>query len=215
MILQPSKEGIFFMPRKEKIMLNKLTTKIIILIGIMAAISAVLQQLEIPMIGFLSLEFSDLPSVLMAGLYGPIPGVLVELVKNIIKLLTTKTGFIGELANFIIGSAFVIPIGIAFNKMRRNVEFSFKKIILTFLIATVVMTVVGAVANYFVLIPFYANFLGGVDNVVNMITKLIPIVKTKLDLILFYITPFNIFKGVLLSVISIIIVYFRLLKGKK
>lgn len=203
------------MPGKEKIMLKNLTTKIIILIGIMAAISAVLQQLEIPMVGFLSLEFSDLPSIMMAGLYGPVPGVLVELVKNIIKLLTTKTGFIGELANFIIGSAFVIPIGIAFNAMRKNMTFSFKKIIITFIIATLSMTIVGAVANFFVLIPFYATFLGGVDNVVKMISGLIPIIKTKLDLVMYYITPFNIIKGAILSAISIIVVYFKLIKDKR
>ncbi len=186
------------------------TTKVIILIGIMAAISAVLQQLEIPFLGFLKFEFSDLPAIIIAALYGPIPGVITELLKNIIKLLTTETGFIGELANFIVGTAFVIPIGIGFNKMRANNNFTLKGIIISFVLATIVMTIVGALANYFILIPFYANFMNGEDKVVAMISKLIPIIKTKLDLILYYISPFNILKGLIISIISIVMIYFKI-----
>ena len=186
------------------------TTKVIILIGIMAAISAVLQQLEIPFLGFLKFEFSDLPAIIIAALYGPIPGVITELLKNIIKLLTTETGFIGELANFIVGTAFVIPIGIGFNKMRANNNFTLKGIIISFVLATIVMTIVGVLANYFILIPFYANFMNGEDKVVAMISKLIPIIKTKLDLILYYISPFNILKGLLISIISVVMIYFKI-----
>lgn len=98
--------------------MNQNKTKIIILIGIMGAISFVLQLLEFPHIGFLAFEFSDLPSAVIAASFGPLPGVATELVKNLLKALTTKTGFVGELANFIIGSAFVIPIGILLEKQK-------------------------------------------------------------------------------------------------
>lgn len=183
-------------------------TKMIILVGIMGAISFILQLMELPMFGFLSIEFSDVPPVIMATTVGAIPAVLTELVKNLLKALTTKTSFVGEFANFIIGSAFVIPIGIYFSKL--NKKLTTFTIIKVFSISTFTMTLIGGLANYFVLVPFYGNFVGGVDNVVKMVTPFISIIKDKLDLILFYITPFNILKGIFLSIVAFILIRIKI-----
>lgn len=81
-MIEVSPEEGFFCP--ERNFMNQNKTKIIILIGIMGAISLVLQLLEFPHIGFL-LEFSDLPSAVIAASFGPVPGVATELVKKFIE----------------------------------------------------------------------------------------------------------------------------------
>lgn len=86
-MIEVSPEEGFFVGKE---FMNQNKTKIIILIGIMGAISFVLQLLEFPHIGFLAFEFSDLPSAVIAASFGPLPGVATELVKNLLKALTTK-----------------------------------------------------------------------------------------------------------------------------
>lgn len=68
------------------------------------------------------------------------------------------------------------------------------------------MTLVGAIANYFVLIPFFSKFVGGEEKIIRGIEKIIPIVKSKLDLVLFYVTPFNIVKGIIISILALILI---------
>lgn len=180
---------------------KKINTKLMVIVGIMGGISAVLMLFEIPFIAFLKMDFSDIPSVIVSMLYGPAPGILVELIKNILKIaFGTKTALIGELANFIIGASYVIPIGLTFSTLKKKAGiFSIKKSIAIFSLAIISMTLVGALANYFILIPFYGSFFGGVENII----KLVPFATTKLDVIMYAITPFNLVKGCIIALITL------------
>ena len=80
--------------------------------GLMAAISALLMQLQIgfPFLpNFLKLDISDFPALIAGYAYGPLPGVWVCLIKNVLHLTVTTTGGVGELSNFILGVFFVVP----------------------------------------------------------------------------------------------------------
>ena len=80
--------------------------------GVLAAIATVLMFLhfQLPfMPSFISLDFSELPALIAAFTLGPVSGVAVCFVKNLVLLSQTITGGVGELSNFIIGSAFVVP----------------------------------------------------------------------------------------------------------
>ncbi|MDO5695353.1 MAG: ECF transporter S component [Eubacteriales bacterium] len=180
------------------------TTKEVILVGIMGGISSLLMLLELPGIAFLKIDFSDVPATLIAMFYGPVNGMLVEFIKNLLKVLFgTKTAVIGEVANFLVGSAFVIPVGIVFKKIREGAEVTLKRMLSAVALGTICMTLTGVIANYFVLIPFYAQFMGGEQNIINFVALTIPPVQTKLDVVLMAVTPFNAVKGIILAIITI------------
>jgi riboflavin transporter FmnP len=133
--------------------------------------------------------------------------VVIELIKNLIKAITsTKTLGIGELANFIVSAAYVVPAAIIFRKMKSKY-----KPLVAFGIATICMVIAGFLINYFVTIPMYASLYGGMDNVLAAAT-VIPGIKDKFTLILYGITPFNIVKGIFIGLVGHYT--FRLLKNR-
>lgn len=90
--------------------------------AVLSAISFGLAFLEFPVPlspSFARMDLSDLPVLIGAFAYGPVSGILIELVKNALQLLTSSTGGIGELANFIMGSSFVVTAGIIY-KLRKT-----------------------------------------------------------------------------------------------
>lgn len=181
---------------------KKIETKELVLIGMLAALSYVLMLIHLPFkfIGFLEVEFSDIPAIIAGLAYGPVAGVLIELVKNLIKVITaTTTGGAGELANFLIRLAYIIPISILYRRLKGKY-----KIIISCGVATLSMMIAGIVVNYFITVPLYMR-LYGFDTVIHMASKTIPIIKGSLSLILVGITPFNLVIGVMMSVIGFII----------
>ena len=79
--------------------------------AVLSAIAFVLAFFEFPVPlspSFARMDLSDLPALIGAFAYGPAAGILIELVKNALQLFTSSTGGIGELANFIMGSSFVV-----------------------------------------------------------------------------------------------------------
>lgn len=184
------------------------TTKVMVTVSLLSTLSYVLMLLESPAyIGFLRLELSDIPAIIGALQFGPIAGVVIELIKNLIKAITsTKTLGIGELANFIVSAAYVVPAAIIFRKMKSKY-----KSLAAFGIATICMVIAGFLINYFVTIPMYASLYGGMDNVLAAAT-VIPGIKDKFTLILYGITPFNIVKGIFIGLVGHYT--FRLLKNR-
>ena len=95
--------------------------KLRILVGaaMLSAVAFVLQFFELPMPlspSFARMDFSDLPALIGAFAYGPLWGVVIEGVKNLLHLMQSATGGIGELANFLIGSALVVPAGLIYSR---------------------------------------------------------------------------------------------------
>ncbi len=174
------------------------TTKAMVTVSLLSALSYVLMLLESPAyIGFLRLELSDIPAIVGAFQFGPVAGVIIELIKNLVKSITaTKTAGVGELANFIVSAAYVVPAAIIYRKMKGKY-----KSFLSFGAATVCMAAAGFLINYYVTIPLYATLYGGMENVLAAAT-VIPGIKDKFTLVLYGITPFNLFKGIFLGIIG-------------
>ncbi len=160
----------------------------IVNVGVFAAIAFLLQILggAIPKVGgFLELEISDLPAIIIAFAMGPWAGVAVELVKNLLHTFITTTGFVGEFANFIINGCFVFVCGSIYmkNKTKNNA-------IMSLIFATLVLVIVGIFVNLYIMIPLFMpneSF------------------ATKLELVLLTIAPFNLIRGSILSAITILI----------
>ncbi len=195
-------------PNPNRVKSTAFTTRAMVTISLLSALSYVLMLLESPpYIGFLRLELSDIPAIIGAFQFGPMAGLVIELIKNLIKGITaTKTAGIGELANFIISTAYVVPAALIYRKIKNKY-----KSVLAFGAATICMTAAGFIMNYFVTIPMYATMYGGMENVLAAAT-VIPGIKDKFTLILYGITPFNLVKGVFLGVIGHYT--YRLLKNR-
>lgn len=174
------------------------STRRMVMLALLSALAYVLMLIPLPFkfLGFLELEFSDVPAIIATLAYGPLAGVVVEAIKNLIKAITaSQTFFIGEAANFLIISGYIIPLGLLFKKLknRYKIQISFVAAIAGFLAA-------GIVVNYFITVPLYARLFGGMDNVVNVASAAVPAIKDLATIVILGITPFNLVKGVLISV---------------
>lgn len=173
----------------------------ITLLGVMAFIIMFL-ELPLPMFPeFLKVDVSDVPALIAGFALGPVAGVLVELLKNVLHLLRTSTVGVGELANFLIGSAIVVPSSIIYRRDKSKIS-AIKGLAL----GVVCMAIMGALANYFILIPFYEKAMGfPVAAIVGMSSAVNGAIKDLPTLILYAIVPFNIIKGIVVSVVTIMI----------
>lgn len=173
-------------------------------ISLLSVMAFVLMFLEFPLPvfpNFLQIDLSDLPALLGAFALGPVSGILIELFKNILHIVFkgTQTGFIGEFANFMVGSIFVATAGIIY-KMRK----SKKTAILGLIAGTVVMSLCASVLNYTILLPLYAKiFKAPIEAFVAMGTAINSNIKTVKDLVLLSILPFNLLKGIVVSAVTI------------
>lgn len=177
--------------------------------GILASVAILLMFFEmvIPLMpAFLKFDFSEIAVLLAAFSLGPWTAVLVELIKNLAHLPSTGTSGVGELANFFVGSAFVLTAGLYYRGHKNRMG-----AFIAMALGTVVMTVVASFLNYFFLIPFYVNTQGWpLDALIDMSRAAGNTLVTDLkSLITFVFVPFNIFKGIVISAI-VALLYKRL-----
>ena len=89
--------------------------------AMLTAVGVALQYIEIsiPIIpNFIKLDFSDLPELIGAFAYGPVAGVIICLLRNLIHMAVSQSGFVGELSNFILGAVFALVAGLIYKKMK-------------------------------------------------------------------------------------------------
>jgi len=169
--------------------------------GILAAVAILLMffEMTIPLMpAFLKFDFSEIAVLLAAFTLGPWTAVLVEFIKNLAHIPSTGTSGVGELANFLVGSSFVLTAGLYY-RWHKNRKGAFVAMGL----GTLVMTVVASFLNYFFLIPFYVTVLSlPFDTIIEWSRMAGNKMVTDLNtLIMFVFVPFNIFKGIVISAI--------------
>jgi len=187
---------------------NKLlTTKNVALMGMFGALAGVLMIFEIPLPfiapSFYGLDFSEVPILVGTFALGPVAGVIMELLKIMIKLVLkpTSTAFVGEFANFVIGCSLIVPAGIIY-RLKKT-----KKGAMTGMVAgTVAMTVIGVVVNALVMLPFFAKFFGmPLATIVGMGAAINPAVNNVWTFVLICVGPFNLIKGTMVSLVTSLI----------
>jgi len=152
---------------------------------------------------FYKLDFSEIPVLIGAFALGPIAGMTIELIKILLNFVLngTVTGGVGEIANFFIGCALVVPAGFIY-KQNKNT----KNAILGMVVGTLVLTVVGALLNYFLLLPVYAKVFGApIQSFIDMGKALNPYIVDLKTFVLFCVVPFNLLKGIVVSAFTLLI----------
>jgi riboflavin transporter FmnP len=149
---------------------------------------------------FLKIDISDLPALIGAFALGPVAGIGIELLKNVLHgIFVGGTAFIGEAANFAVGSVYVAAAGLWYSREKNR-----KNAVIGMLIGTVMMTLAAAVLNYFVLLPLYEKVLNfPVSAVVAMGTMVNKNITDLNSFIVWAIVPFNILKGLVIALITL------------
>lgn len=192
---------------------TKISVRTVTMTGLLSAISFILAFLEFPVPlspAFARMDLSDFPALIGSFAFGPGAGVLIELTKNALQLLSTSTGGVGELANFLTGGSFVFTAGAIYrrNKTKRTAW-------IAGITGSVVMGIVAVIANYFILLPLFEQFMP-LEQIIASFGEFIPFIRTKLDVVLYNAFPFNLLKGLVISGVTMV-VYKRLrpaLKGR-
>ena len=174
------------------------TSKVRVLTGtaMLGAVAAVLMYLEFPipiMPAFVKLDVSELPALIASFAYGPVSGILVCLIKNLIKLPSTSTAAVGELFNFVMGALFVGVAGLIYKRNKTR-----KGAIVGALLGALVMAVVSVPYNYFIVYPAYVVMYHlPLDAIIGMYQAINPNVNGLLACLLVFNLPFTFAKGAL------------------
>ncbi|MBS6678894.1 MAG: ECF transporter S component [Clostridiales bacterium] len=197
---------------------NRSKLRTTVQIGMLGAIALVLMFFEfpIPFIAppFIKMDFSEIPVLVGTFAMGPLAGVLIELLKNLLNLVIhgTTTMGVGELSNFIIGCAFVVPAGLFYRKKKTRVN-----ALKGMAAGTLLMAAMGCLTNAFIMFPLYSTLMGiPMDSFIAMGTAIHPVIDNMVSFVILCMVPFNLLKGIVISFITLLL-YKRLrvlLKGE-
>lgn len=192
-------------------------TRCMVQTGMLAAIAVVLMLFEIPLPfapTFYKIDLSEVPILIAAFAMGPLAGAVAELIKILLNLVIngTSTAFVGEFANFLIGCALVLPAAWIYQRNKTK-----KMAIAGMAAGTVIMAALGGFLNAFLLLPTYAKAFGiPIDGLVEMGSAVNKAVTSLPTFCLFAVVPFNLIKGVVVSVITLLLYKYirKILKGE-
>lgn len=169
----------------------------------MSAVSYVLMIIEqsVPMLmpAFIKFDLSDLPALITSFALGPVGGVTVELIKNVLHLPFTTTGCVGEFANFLLGTFFVLPAGIIYKYMKTK-----KGAAIGALVGSATMALACLPINYYITYPVYNKFMP-MDQILKAYQEINPAVDSLWEALALFNMPFTFAKGVVCSIITFLV----------
>ena len=170
--------------------------------AMLAAVATVLMffSFSVPLMpGFIKLDFSELPALIAAFAFGPVSGAAVCLIKNLVNLLFTTTGGVGELSNFVLGASFVFTAGTVY-KLRRNRTGA----LIGSVAGAVAMAVIGVFSNYYIVYPVYTAMMP-MEVILGLYQAINPAVETLWDALIWFNLPFTFIKGMCSTAMAFVI----------
>jgi riboflavin transporter FmnP len=200
--------AIFLAQLSEVIMNNvsasSLKTRYLVRVGVLGALGFALMFLDMPLAfiapPFMKLDLSDVPGLISGFAMGPIYGVLVQLIKNILNLSKTSTGGVGELSNFIVGSSFVLVSSLVYKRDK-----SMKSALIGVILGVMTMAVLAMASNYFVVFPLYAKLMIPMETIINMGKAVNPNIDSLGKMMLLSVLPFNLIKGAVNGLVTFMV----------
>lgn len=172
-------------------------------IAMLAAIGFLLMFIKMPLAfvapAFMELDLAEVPTLIGAFAMGPLAGVLIALLKNLIHLGVTHTMAVGELSNFIVSSTFALIAGIIYKGHK-----TYKVAIISLLAGVVGMSIVACLSNYFLVFPLYGKFMG-LDAIIAMGTQVTGKITDLKTMMVYSVLPFNLIKGLAVSAVTILL----------
>lgn len=185
--------------------MKKVNVKRVAISGILGALGFVLMLLEFPLPfiipAFIKFDFSELPAIIAAFAYGPLHGIFVCAIKNLLHLFVTTSAGVGELSNFVLGVIFVGVAGLVYKKMHSR-----KGALIGALIGAFIMAVISVFSNYYIVYPAFVVIYGmPMDAILGMYKALLPAADNLLKALVIFNLPFNLIKGIFDAAICFII----------
>ena len=187
-------------------MKKSLSIKNITRIAILGALGGFLMLIDFPIFiapSFYKLDIGDLPCLIGAFAMGPIPGIFIQIIKILIKLLfkPTSTAFIGEIAAFIFSSSYCVSASFIYQN-NKNKKGAKKAII----IGTIIMVIISSLANYLFIIDAYSRLYGmPLEAIIGLGKEIFSIINSKLSLVICCVVPFNLIKAALVDVLTLLL----------
>ena len=182
-------------------------TRYLTICAMLGALAMILHLFDFPVVflapGFYKLDFSEIPVMIGAFYLGPVGGIIIELVKILLKLVVkgTSTAFVGDLANFMVGCSFAVPAAVVYHLRKTR-----RMAVIGLVTGTAVMAVFGSMFNAFYLLPAFSKLYGmPLDAIVGMGSAINPAINSVYTLVLFAVVPLNLLKGVLISVPTMVL----------
>ncbi len=185
--------------------MSKVTTNVrkMTVTAMLSAIAFVLMFLDfsVPfMPSFIKMDLSELPALIGSVALGPVSGVVICLIKNLLHLFVGNTGGVGELSNFILGTCFVLPAGLIYRKWKGK-----KAAALGALLGSFLMAGVSVVSNYFIVYPVYYALFMPEETVLGMYQVIAPGMNSILECLVKFNMPFTFVKGLFSVGITLLI----------
>jgi riboflavin transporter FmnP len=175
---------------------NIFSTPYLTRMAILVAVASILFLIEIPVVAFYKLDLSNIPVLLGAFSMGPLAGVIILALKSVIGLLHSSSAGVGELADFLMGAAFVLPAAVIYHRNKTR-----KTALIGMGVGTLCMVVVGVLANKFIMLPFYMGaFHMDMDGILGFAN--VAGIDSEWKLLLLITAPFNLLKGTVLCVVT-------------
>lgn len=149
---------------------------------------------------FVKMDVSELPALLAAFSLGPVSGIAVCLIKNVINVFFTTTGCIGEVCNFLLGATFAGVAGLIYKYKKTRTG-----AVIAAVAGALAMAVISVPVNYFISYPVYAAMFGGMDKVLAAYEALRPGTDGLMECLLIFNAPFTLFKGLVDAVLAFLI----------
>lgn len=187
----------------EKTTSKKMSVRALTVTAMLSAVAFILMFLDfsIPMLipSFIKMDLSELPALIATFAFGPVSGICVCLVKNLIHLFITSTGGVGELSNFLLGVCFVLPAGLIY-KMKK----SRSRALIGAIVGACAMGIASIPINNFIIYPVYYNFMPK-EAILGAYQAIMPSVKSIFQCLVFFNAPFTAVKGLLVCLVTFFI----------
>ena len=170
--------------------------------AMLAAVATVLMfiSFSVPLMpSFIKLDFSELPALIAAFAFGPVSGAAVCLIKNLVNVLFTTTGGVGELSNFVLGATFVFTAGTVYQLKKNRVG-----ALIGSVAGAAAMAVVGVFSNYYIVYPVYTAMMP-MEVILNMYRTINPAVESLWDALIWFNLPFTFIKGLCSTAMAFVI----------
>ncbi len=176
--------------------------------GIFSALSYVLYlfpkfPVSVIFPSWLELNFSDIPALIGTFSLGPLGGAVIVLVKIILKLPLSTSGFSGEFSDLLCGLALVLPAGFIYKYHR-----TFRGALVAMAVGSLCASLLAVFTNRFIIVPWYINVMGGWDAILGMIRPIFPSI-TEDTFYNYYlwlsVIPFNLLRCLIASVVTALV----------
>ena len=182
--------------------MKRLNVRSMVQIAILGAVANILLLLRFPlpfMPPFMDFDLSGIPEIIGTFIMGPVAGVMIVIIKILVKLLMTGTTsmFTGELQNLILSCAYIIPAGIIYQKVKTK-----KAALIGMIAGTLICAVTAVFSNMYIIIPFYTRIYGlSMEQIITMTQAVNKFVDSEWKFVALGVIPFNLIKGGITTVL--------------